>query len=34
MTAPTDALVKGDCVSVAPGETFTARFSIRPEVTT
>jgi aldose 1-epimerase len=34
MTAPTDALVKDDCVSVQPGETFTARFSIRPEVTT
>ena len=31
MTAPTDALVRGDCVSVEPGETFTARFSIRPE---
>jgi len=34
MTAPTDALVKGDCVSVQPRETFTARFSIRPERTT
>ena len=34
MTAPTDALVSGDCVSVVPGETFTARFSIRPELTT
>jgi aldose 1-epimerase len=34
MTAPTDALVSGDCVSVQPGETFTARFSIHPEVTT
>ena len=31
MTAPTDALVKDDCVSVQPGETFTARFTIRPE---
>jgi len=31
MTASTDALVRGDCVSVEPGETFTARFSIRPE---
>jgi galactose mutarotase-like enzyme len=31
MTAPTDALVKGDCISVEPGETFTARFSIHPE---
>jgi galactose mutarotase-like enzyme len=31
MTAPTDALVKGDCISVQPGETFTARFTIRPE---
>jgi aldose 1-epimerase len=34
MTAPTDALVKGDCVSVQPGETYTARFTIRPERTT
>lgn len=33
MTAPTDALVKGDCVSVQPGETFTARFTIRPDRT-
>ena len=33
MTAPTDALVKGDCMSVEPGETFTARFSIHPERT-
>jgi aldose 1-epimerase len=31
MTAPTDALVRGDCVSVRPGETFTARFWIHPE---
>jgi len=31
MTAPTDALVKGECVSLEPGETFTARFTIRPE---
>jgi galactose mutarotase-like enzyme len=30
MTAPIDALVKDDCVSVQPGETFTARFTIRP----
>jgi aldose 1-epimerase len=34
MTAPTDALVKDACVSVQPGETFTARFSIRPSATT
>jgi galactose mutarotase-like enzyme len=33
MTAPTDALVKGECVSVQPGETFTARFTIRPDRT-
>lgn len=33
MTAPTDALVKGDYVSVQPGETFTARFTIRPDRT-
>lgn len=33
MTAPTDALVKGDCISVQPGETFTARFTIRPDRT-
>ena len=33
MTAPTDALVKGDYVSVQPGETFTARFTIRPDQT-
>jgi hypothetical protein len=31
MTAPTDALVRGDCASVRPGETFTARFWIHPE---
>jgi aldose 1-epimerase len=31
MTAPTDALVRGDSVSVRPGETFTARFWIHPE---
>jgi galactose mutarotase-like enzyme len=32
MTAPTNALVAGDDYPVvAPGESFTARFSIRPE---
>jgi aldose 1-epimerase len=31
MTAPTNALVAGDCPVVAPGGSFTARFSIRPE---
>ena len=31
MTAPTDALVTGDHPVVPPGESFTARFSIRPE---
>jgi hypothetical protein len=31
MTAPTNALVAGDYPVVAPGESFTARFSIRPE---
>jgi aldose 1-epimerase len=31
MTAPTNALVAGDHPVVAPGESFTARFSIRPE---
>lgn len=34
MTAPTDALVSGDCASVESGETFTARFSIHPQRTT
>jgi galactose mutarotase-like enzyme len=29
MTAPTDALRQGTCPRVAPGDTFTARFSIR-----
>jgi hypothetical protein len=28
MTAPVDALVTGACPFVAPGQTFTARFSI------
>ncbi len=31
MTAPTNALVTGECPLVRPGETFTARFRIRPE---
>jgi aldose 1-epimerase len=31
MTAPTNALVSGDHPVVRPGESFTARFSIRPE---
>ena len=31
MTAPTNALVAGDYPVVRPGESFTARFSIRPE---
>jgi galactose mutarotase-like enzyme len=31
MTAPTNALVAGDHPVVAPGESFTARCSIRPE---
>jgi galactose mutarotase-like enzyme len=31
MTASTNALVAGDYPVVAPGESFTARFSIRPE---
>jgi hypothetical protein len=31
MTAPTDALVAGGYPVVRPGESFTARFSIRPE---
>jgi aldose 1-epimerase len=31
MTAPTNALVTGDYRVVRPGESFTARFSIRPE---
>jgi aldose 1-epimerase len=31
MTASTDALVAGDYPVVRPGESFTARFSIRPE---
>jgi aldose 1-epimerase len=31
MTAPTNALVTGDYPVVRPGESFTARFSIRPE---
>jgi aldose 1-epimerase len=31
MTAPTNALTKGSCPVVEPGEAFTARFSIRPE---
>jgi galactose mutarotase-like enzyme len=33
MTAPTNALVAGDYPVVRPGESFTARFSIRPERT-
>ena len=33
MTAPTNALVTGECLAVAPGETFTARFGISPEWT-
>jgi galactose mutarotase-like enzyme len=33
MTAPTNALVTGECVDVRPGVTFTARFRIRPEWT-
>jgi galactose mutarotase-like enzyme len=32
MTAPTNALVTGSCAVVPPGETFTARFTIRPEM--
>jgi aldose 1-epimerase len=31
MTAPTNALASGLCPMVEPGDTFTARFSIRPE---
>jgi aldose 1-epimerase len=31
MTAPTNALVAGDCPVVRPGGAFTARFTIRPE---
>ena len=31
MTAPTNALANGSCPLVEPGETFIARFSIRPE---
>jgi len=31
MTAPTNALVTGECAVVPPGETFTARFRLRPE---
>jgi len=31
MTAPTNGLVTGGCPVVPPGETFTARFRIRPE---
>jgi galactose mutarotase-like enzyme len=34
MTAPTNALGSGGCRLVTPGETFTARFRIRPERTT
>ena len=30
MTAPTNALVKGACPMVAPGEAYAARFSLRP----
>jgi aldose 1-epimerase len=31
MTAPTNALVEGTCPTVRPGETFVARFRLRPE---
>jgi aldose 1-epimerase len=34
MTAPTNALGTGTCPTIQPGETFAARFSIRPERTT
>jgi aldose 1-epimerase len=33
MTAPTNALVTGDCQVVAPGQSFTARFRLQPERT-
>jgi len=33
MTAPTNALVTGACPLVRPGETFTVRFRITPEIT-
>jgi aldose 1-epimerase len=34
MTAPTNALVSGDCDRVPPGEIFASRFRIRPEQVT
>jgi galactose mutarotase-like enzyme len=33
MTAPTNALVAGGCPVVRPGDSFTARFTLRPERT-